>query len=86
MAPFVIKCLFKIIILNDNLVHVFLPVKGSISRLEISCITTVLIGVGILFDFQLAEGLLGQIIALVGAAFAGLTVTLIRTLLKKTGR
>ena len=64
----------------------FIIYKERIGMLEIACITTVLIGVGILFDFQLAGGrLLGQVIALVGAAFAGLTVTLIRTLREKNG-
>jgi len=63
----------------------FIIYKERIGMLEIACITAVLIGVGILFDFQLAGGLLGQIIALVGAAFAGLTVTLIRSLREKNG-
>jgi drug/metabolite transporter (DMT)-like permease len=59
--------------------------KEHIGMRESACIMTVLIGVGILFDFQLAGGFLGQVIALVGAAFAGLTVTLIRTLREKNG-
>jgi len=63
----------------------FIIYKERIGMLEIACIATVLIGVGILFDFQLAEGLLGQLMALAGAAFAGLTVTLIRTLREKNG-
>jgi drug/metabolite transporter (DMT)-like permease len=63
----------------------FIIYKERIGMFEIACITTVLIGVGILFDFQLAGGLLGQVIALVGAAFAGLTVTLIRSLREKNG-
>ena len=64
----------------------FIIYKERIGMLEIGCITTVLIGVGILFDFQLSGGrLLGQVIALVGAVFAGLTVTLIRTLREKNG-
>ena len=63
----------------------FIIYKERIGMLEIACIATVLIGVGILLDFQLAEGLFGQVMALVGAAFAGLTVTLIRTLRKKNG-
>lgn len=63
----------------------FVIYKERIGLLETACITTVLIGVVILFDFQLAGGLLGQVIALVGAAFAGLTVTLIRSLRKKNG-
>jgi drug/metabolite transporter (DMT)-like permease len=45
----------------------------------------VLIGVGILFDFQLAGGLLGQAVALLGGIFAGLTVTLIRSLRENNG-
>jgi drug/metabolite transporter (DMT)-like permease len=63
----------------------FIIYKERIGMLEIGCITAVLIGVGILFDFQLAGGLLGQAIALIGAAFAGLTVTLIRSLREKNG-
>ena len=63
----------------------FIIYKERIGMLEIACIATVLIGVGVLFDFQLAEGLLGQFMALAGAAFAGLTVTLIRTLREKNG-
>ena len=63
----------------------FIIYQERIGLPEIACITTVLIGVGILFDFHLAGGLLGQIIALAGAVFAGLTVTLIRTLREKNG-
>jgi len=56
-----------------------------IGKFEIACIAVVVIGVGVLFDFQLAGGLLGQILALVGAVFAGMTVTLIRSLREKNG-
>jgi len=63
----------------------FIIYKEHVGMRESACIMTVLIGVGILFDFQLAGGLLGQVMALVGAAFAGLTVTLIRTLREKNG-
>ena len=63
----------------------FIIYKERIGMLEIACIATVLIGVGVLFDFQLVGGMLGQVIALVGAAFAGLTTTLIRTLREKNG-
>ena len=63
----------------------FIIYKERIGMLEIACITAVLTGVGILLNFQLEGGLLGQIIALVGAAFAGLTVTLIRSLREKNG-
>jgi len=63
----------------------FVIYKERIGMLETACITTVMIGVGILFDFQLAGELLAQVIALAGAAFAGLTVTLIRSLREKNG-
>jgi drug/metabolite transporter (DMT)-like permease len=63
----------------------FLIYKERIGMSEIVCITTVLIGVGILFDLHVAGGLLGAVFALIGAAFAGLTVTLIRTLREKNG-
>ncbi len=63
----------------------FLLYGERIGKFEIVCIAAVLVGVGILFDFQLAGGLWGQIMALVGAAFAGLTVTLIKTLRQKNG-
>ena len=63
----------------------FIIYKERIGVPEIACIAAVLIGVGILFDFKLAGGLFGQVSALVGAAFAGLTVTLIRSLREKNG-
>jgi len=56
-----------------------------VRKLEIVCIVGVLAGVGILFDFQPGGELLGQVIALIGGAFAGLTVTLIRTLREQNG-
>jgi len=63
----------------------FLIYGERIGRYEIACILGVLIGVGILFDFQLAGGLLGQAVALLGGIFAGLTVTLIRSLRENNG-
>ncbi|MBT8357906.1 MAG: EamA family transporter [Desulfobacterales bacterium] len=63
----------------------FLIYHERIGKLEILCITVVLIGIGVLFDFQLAGGLFGQTIAIVGGVFAGLTVTLIRTLRVNNG-
>lgn len=66
-------------------VFAFIIYKERIGMLEIACIVAVLIGVGILFDFHLVGGVLGQVIALIGAAFAGLTVTLIRSLREKNG-
>ena len=63
----------------------FLIYGERIGKLEIICIAVVMIGIGILFDFQLSGALFGQTMALVGGAFAGLTVTLIRTLRKNNG-
>lgn len=63
----------------------FLLYGERIGRLEIACIVAVVIGVGVFFDFQIAGGLLGQSMALVGSVFAGLTVTLIRSLRAKNG-
>ncbi|MGD2011055.1 MAG: DMT family transporter [Desulfobacterales bacterium] len=63
----------------------FLIYGERIGRYGFACILGVLIGVGILFDFQLAGGLLGQAVALLGGIFAGLTVTLIRSLRENNG-
>jgi drug/metabolite transporter (DMT)-like permease len=63
----------------------FLIYGERIAPSEVVCIVAVLIGVGILFNIQLAEGLLGQIVALAGGVFAGLTVTLIHSLREKNG-
>lgn len=63
----------------------FLLYKERIGMLEMACIAMVLLGAGVLFDFKLAGGLLGQTMALVGGAFAGLTVTLIKTLRQNNG-
>ncbi len=57
----------------------------KIGKFEVMCIAVVVIGVGVLFDFQPAGGFLGQILALVGAVFAGMTVTLIRSLRENNG-
>ena len=57
----------------------------KISRFEAVCMLAVLLGVGILFDFQLAGGIVGQCFAVAGGVFAGLTVTLIRSLREKNG-
>jgi drug/metabolite transporter (DMT)-like permease len=52
---------------------------------QLICILVVLLGVAVLFDFQLEGGLAGQLLALLASIFAGLTVTLIRTLREKNG-
>lgn len=63
----------------------FLLYGERIGKPEIACIAVVVIGVGVLFDFHLAGGLFGQIMALVGSLFAGMTVTLIRSLRENNG-
>ena len=59
--------------------------KEAIDKLGILCIVLTLVGIGVLFNFQLAGGLFGQAVALAGGMFAGLTVTLIRTLRLNNG-
>jgi drug/metabolite transporter (DMT)-like permease len=63
----------------------FLIYGERIRKPEVACILTVLLGIGILFDFQLAGSLWGQAIALLSGCFAGLTVTLIRALRQNNG-
>jgi len=58
----------------------FLIYGERIGKLEAACIFLVMVGVAILFDFELSGGVFGQAIALVGGIFAGITVTLIRSL------
>ena len=58
----------------------FLLYGERIGVLEVACMVLVGLGIAVLFDFELAGGRLGQVIAIVGAVFAGLTVTLIRSL------
>ena len=57
--------------------------KESISKAEITCIATVLVGVMILFNFKLEGGLLGQFLGLLAGAFAGITVIFIKGLRAK---
>ena len=66
-------------------IFAFLIYRERIGRFEIACIAAVIIGVGILFDFKLIGGLFGQSMALLSAAFAGITVTLIRSLREHNG-
>jgi hypothetical protein len=44
-----------------------------------------LVGVALIFDFRLQGGLLGQAMAVLGGAFAGLTVGIIKKLREKNG-
>lgn len=63
----------------------FLLYGERLTRAEMVCISVVLAGIGVLFGFPKAGSLLGQCMALAGSAFAGLTVTLIKTLRQKNG-
>ncbi len=63
----------------------FFLYRERVGPYGIACIVAVMIGVGILLDFRLDSGLLGQVMALVGAVFAGVTVTLIKALREKNG-
>ena len=65
----------------------FLIHKERLGKIEALCIVAVMAGTAVLFDFDPgnAGNVTGQIMAVVGAVFAGLTVTLIRTLRKKNG-
>jgi len=63
----------------------FLIYKEKITFFQASCMAALMAGVTVLFDFRLTGNGYGQIMALVGAVFAGLTVTLIRSLIKKNG-
>lgn len=51
-----------------------------ITKTEMGCIFVAVCGVAVIFDFKLEGTLFGQIIALVGAAFAGLTISIIKKL------
>ncbi len=66
-------------------VFAYMIYREKIGKLEIACIFLVIVGVGTLFDFRLGGTFFGQVIALLGAVFAGLTVTLIRSLREKNG-
>jgi drug/metabolite transporter (DMT)-like permease len=51
----------------------------------IVCIAGVVAGVAVLFDFHISGGVSGQVLAIMGSLFAGLTVTLIRSLRQHNG-
>jgi drug/metabolite transporter (DMT)-like permease len=66
-------------------IFAFLIYGERIGKYELACIVVVILGIGIFFNFRLVGGLFGQSMAVVGAVFAGLTVTLIRSLREKNG-
>ena len=63
----------------------FLLYRETLGMGEVLSIFAVIVGVAVLFDFHLAGGLFGQTMAVVAAALAGMTVTLIRSLRFKNG-
>jgi drug/metabolite transporter (DMT)-like permease len=63
----------------------YLIYGDRISKAEIGCIVLVVMGIGVIFDFRWEGHFFGQLMALSGATFAGLTVTLIKTLREKNG-
>ncbi|MEN8245078.1 MAG: DMT family transporter [Thermodesulfobacteriota bacterium] len=63
----------------------FLIYKERISIAGILSIAVMIAGVAVLFDFHPGGGAFGQTLAIVGSMFAGLTVTLIRSLRQNNG-
>ncbi len=58
----------------------FILYRETLGMAEMIFIFAVIAGVAVLFDFHLTGGLFGQTMAVVAAALAGMTVTLIRSL------
>lgn len=54
--------------------------RERITLPEIICIAATLLGIAVLFDFRFEGVWLGQVLAVAGAVFAGLTVTIIKKL------
>jgi len=63
----------------------FMIYKERISMAGMLSIAVMIIGVAILFDYHPGGDALGQTLAIVGSVFAGLTVTLIRSLRQVNG-
>ena len=63
----------------------FMIYKERISMAGMLSIAIMIIGVAILFDYHPGGGAWGQALAIVGSVFAGLTVTLIRSLRQING-
>lgn len=63
----------------------FMIYKEGINIKQIACMLSLVAGVGVLFDFAFTGSAFGQIMAITGAIFAGLTVTLIRSLTVRNG-
>ncbi|WP_022668985.1 DMT family transporter [Desulfospira joergensenii] len=63
----------------------FVIYREKLNQWQIVCIGFLVTGIAVLFDFSLSGSTYGQIMAVVGAVLAGLTVTLIRSLREKNG-
>ena len=66
-------------------VFAYLIYGEKMSKLQLVCIFFVITGVAVFFDFQMGGSFFGQIMAVLASLFAGLTVTLIRSLREKNG-
>jgi len=66
-------------------IFAYLLYGEKIGKLQLVCIIIVVVGVAILFEFQTGGSLFGQCMAVIGSVFAGITVTLIRSLREKNG-
>jgi drug/metabolite transporter (DMT)-like permease len=63
----------------------FIIYRETINIRQMGCVTLLAAGIAVLFDFNFTGNTYGQIMAIIGALFAGLTVTLIRSLRAKNG-
>lgn len=63
----------------------FIIYGETINIRQIGCVTLLVAGIIVLFDFSFTGNTYGQIMAILGAVFAGVTVTLIRSLRAKNG-
>jgi drug/metabolite transporter (DMT)-like permease len=63
----------------------FIIYKETITIRQMGCVMLLVVGIGVLFDFNFTGSTYGQIMAIIGALFAGLTVTLVRSLRAKNG-
>lgn len=59
--------------------------REGINLLQIICMGVLVAGVAVLFDFGITDSAVGQAMAVAGGVFAGLTVTLIRSLRYRNG-
>jgi drug/metabolite transporter (DMT)-like permease len=59
--------------------------KENISKEELACVGLAFCGVAVLLDAKLEGALLGQLMGVAAAAFAGLTVAIIKKLREKNG-